>query len=128
MERIVAQLDEAGAPVLDEAGEPVMVPNQARASLVGATSLATALGMGMLAYALSVLAVFSGVVLVAVGVALRSLDRRRRPADRSPAPPVWPHRPEGRPVAVTSPLTAAGATAAEPCHTNRSGHVVGCFR
>lgn len=75
MPREVPQVDEAGAPVVDEAGEPVMVPNAARASWINATALTTALNMGLLAYALSAMAVAVGVTLAGAGVAFLSLRK-----------------------------------------------------
>ncbi len=79
MPRFVPQLDDAGNPVLDENGEPVMVPNQARNIWITATTLTTALNLGIMAYALSALAFFSGVVLILIGLALWSL---RSPPER----------------------------------------------
>lgn len=73
MERMVPQLDEAGEPVLDEAGEAVMVPNEARASWLDATALTTALGLGMMAYAVSAFAVVVGLTLTLLGVAVLRL-------------------------------------------------------
>jgi len=45
-------VDENGEAVLDENDEQVMVPNEARASWINATALTTALGLGIIAYAL----------------------------------------------------------------------------
>jgi hypothetical protein len=73
---MVPQLDEAGQPVLDETGEPVMVPNEARASWVTATSLTTALGLGIVSYALSGLAIATGVTLLFAGYAFLHIRRR----------------------------------------------------
>lgn len=67
MEREVQATDEAGEPVFDEAGEPVMVPNEARASWVDATTLTTSLSMGLMAYALSAFAFLMGAFMVALG-------------------------------------------------------------
>lgn len=77
MERMVPMVDEAtGEVVLDEAtGEPVMVPNEARASWVTVTSLTTALGLGILAYALSALAIVVGLTLAALGLVVLRLRR-----------------------------------------------------
>ena len=69
MERMVPQVDEAGEPVVDEAGEPVMVANEARASWMDATTLTTSLGLGILAYAVSALAVVIGATLALLGIA-----------------------------------------------------------
>jgi hypothetical protein len=69
MEREVPQLDEGGQPVLDENGEQVMVPNEARASWINATALTTALGLGIVSYALSAFAILAGVALALAGYA-----------------------------------------------------------
>ena len=76
MDRVVPQLDEAGEPVLDETGEVVMVPNQARASWINATVLTTALGLGIVSYALSTFAIALGVTLVVAGYAFLHIRRR----------------------------------------------------
>jgi hypothetical protein len=73
MPRQIAQIDEAGSPVLDEAGEPVMVPNDARASWVTATTLTSALYTGVLAYGLSAFAIVVGLALAACGVVFLAL-------------------------------------------------------
>lgn len=75
MERFVPQVDENGEVVLDEAGEPVMVPNDARMGWITATSLTTALGLGILAYGVSAFAIFVGLTLLAVGFALFRLRK-----------------------------------------------------
>lgn len=73
MPRQVAQLDEAGNPVLDENGEQVMVPNAARSSWITATTLTTALGLGVMAYAVSAFAVVVGITLAGCGVVFLAL-------------------------------------------------------
>lgn len=67
MERMVPATDEAGQPLLDEAGETVMVPNEARASWLDATTLTTSLSMGIMAYAVSAFAFLIGAFMVALG-------------------------------------------------------------
>jgi hypothetical protein len=67
MPRTIPQVDENGAAVLDENGEQVMVPNEARASWMTATTLTTALGLGIVAYALSAFAMVVGLTLVMIG-------------------------------------------------------------
>lgn len=67
MDREVPQVDEDGNVVLDENGEPVMVPNEARASWVTATTLTTALGLGILSYAVSAFAIVVGLTLLLLG-------------------------------------------------------------
>lgn len=67
MPRQVPAVDEAGQPILDEAGEQVMVPNEARASWLDATTLTTALSLGIISYALSAMAIAVGSALVLTG-------------------------------------------------------------
>jgi hypothetical protein len=67
MERTVPQLDENGEAVLDENGEAVMVPNEARGSWLPATTLTTALGLGIMSYALAAFAFMVGLTLIVVG-------------------------------------------------------------
>jgi hypothetical protein len=76
MDRTVPQLDENGAVVLDENGEAVMVPNEARASWLDATTLTTALSVGILSYALAGLAVAVGLTLVFVGFVFLKIRSR----------------------------------------------------
>lgn len=75
MPRQVASVDEAGNPVIGEDGEPVMVANAARASWITATSLITALNVGLLAYALSAFALVIGITMIASGVTFLSLRK-----------------------------------------------------
>ena len=76
MDRFVPQLDESGNPVLDEAGEVVMVPNAARASWFNATTLTTALSLGVISYALSAFAFAVGLTLVFSGFVFLYIRRR----------------------------------------------------
>lgn len=75
MPREVPAVDEAGQPVLDENGEEVMVPNEARASWLDATTLITSLSLGIISYALSGLSIAVGAVLAAVGWVLLYIRR-----------------------------------------------------
>jgi disulfide bond formation protein DsbB len=76
MEREVPMVDENGAAVLDENGEQVMVPNEARASWIPATTLTTALGLGMVAYALAAFAVVIGLTLMFTGYVFLYIRKR----------------------------------------------------
>ncbi|MEX1126747.1 MAG: hypothetical protein WEE53_13895 [Acidimicrobiia bacterium] len=76
MERTVPQLDENGTAVLDDNGEPVMIPNEARASWVTATTLTTALGLGIVSYALSALAIAVGLTLMVTGFVFLHIRKR----------------------------------------------------
>jgi hypothetical protein len=75
MEREVPMVDEAGDPILDEAGDPVMGPNEARMSWIDATSLTSALNLGLMAYALSAFAIVVGATLALLGLIVLKLRR-----------------------------------------------------
>lgn len=76
MERLVPEVDENGEAVLDENGEAVMIPNPARASWIPATTLTTALGLGIVSYALSGFAIVVGLTLIAVGYTFFHIRKR----------------------------------------------------
>lgn len=76
MDRTVPQVDENGEVVLDENGEAVMVPNEARASWLNATTLTTALSLGIVSYALAVFAFVTGLTLVAVGFVFLQIRKK----------------------------------------------------
>lgn len=76
MDRVVPELDESGQPVLGDDGEVVMVPNEARASWMNATVLTTALGLGIISYALSAFAILAGLTLVVAGYAFLHIRKR----------------------------------------------------
>jgi hypothetical protein len=76
MDRLIPQLDDAGNPVLDANGEAVMVPNAARASWLDATTLTTALSLGIISYALSAMAIAVGATLALVGFVFLRIRRR----------------------------------------------------
>ena len=76
MERMVPELDDNGDVVVDENGEAVMVPNEARNSWITATTLTTALSLGVLSYALAALAFVTGLTLVTVGLVFLHIRRK----------------------------------------------------
>ena len=76
MDRFVPQVDDNGEVVLDEAGEPVMVPNAARASWFNATTLTTALSLGIISYALAGFAFFAGLTLAVTGYVFLYIRQR----------------------------------------------------
>ncbi len=76
MERLVPAVDENGEAVLDENGEAVMIPNEARASWLDATTLTTALSLGIVSYALAAFAFLTGLTLVAVGFVFLHIRRK----------------------------------------------------
>jgi hypothetical protein len=76
MDRVVPQVDENGEVVLDENGEALMVPNEARASWLNATTLTTALSLGIVSYALAAFAFVTGLTLVAVGFVFLQIRKK----------------------------------------------------
>lgn len=76
MPSTVPQLDAQGKPVLDKDGKPVMVSNAARGTWVTATTLITALNLGILTYAFSALALFMGFVSVWTGITFFALSKQ----------------------------------------------------
>jgi hypothetical protein len=76
MDRMIPAVDENGEAVLDENGEAVMVPNEARASWLNATTLTTALSLGIMSYALSAFAFMTGLTLAAVGFVFFHIRRK----------------------------------------------------
>lgn len=76
MPRLIPQVDDNGAPVLDDNGEAVMIPNQARASWFDATTLTTALSLGIVSYALSVFAMVVGLTLAFAGYVFLHIRKR----------------------------------------------------
>ena len=76
MPRQIAKLDESGQPVLDAQGKPMMVANTARDIWITATTLTTALNLGILTYAFSGLVILFGLTLILVGIISNILSRR----------------------------------------------------
>jgi hypothetical protein len=76
MDREVPEIDENGEAVLDENGEAVMVPNEARSSWLNATTLTTALSLGVLSYALATFAIVVGLTLIVVGYVFLHIRRK----------------------------------------------------
>ncbi len=76
MPRQIAKLDTEGNPVLNEAGETVMVPNTARDMWITATTLTTALNLGIFSYVFSGLILFLGLISFWTGVVLSALSKK----------------------------------------------------
>ena len=76
MPQTIAKLDDSGKPVLDEKGQAVMVPNTAREIWVTATTLTTALNLGIVTYAFSALILLFGLISFLTGVVFSSLAKR----------------------------------------------------
>lgn len=78
MPREIPKLDQAGTPILGADGKPVMTANTSRDLWITATSLITALNLGILAYALCGLTIFLGFLLMWVAYVLGVLLRYSR--------------------------------------------------
>ena len=78
MPQQVPTVDESGNPILDAEGKPVMTANTARNIWVTATTLTTALNLGILTYAFSGLTVLFGCIFIWIGIVFYVLSRRDR--------------------------------------------------
>ena len=76
MPRQVAKLDENGKPVLDSQSKPVMMENTVRDTWITATTLTTALNLGIIAYAFSGLVLLFGAISIWTGMVLHILGRK----------------------------------------------------
>ena len=70
MPREIPKLDSSGNPILDEAVKPVMTANTARDIWITATTLITALNLGIMAYVFSSLILLLGLILIGTGMTL----------------------------------------------------------
>ncbi|MDP2696399.1 MAG: hypothetical protein Q8O87_04115 [bacterium] len=75
MPRQIEKLDQNNQPVLDANGKPVMVENTARNIWITATTLTTALNLGILSYAFCVLILAFGCIVIWIGIAFRALSQ-----------------------------------------------------
>lgn len=76
MPRQIAKLDAEGIPVLDNTGAAVMVPNTARDMWITATTLTTALNLGIFCYVFSGLILFLGLISFWAGIVLSALSKK----------------------------------------------------
>ena len=76
MPRQIQKLDSGGKPILGEDGKPVMVANTARDTWITATTLITALNLGIFAYAFSAAVLLLGLFIVLTGVIFYVLGRK----------------------------------------------------
>lgn len=75
MPRQVPKLDADGKPILDEEGKEVMVPNEARNTWVTATTLITALNLGIITYVFSGLIALLGLISIWTGVTFYAIRK-----------------------------------------------------
>lgn len=76
MPRQIPKVDESGQPVVDVDGNPVMEPNTARDIWITATTLTTALNLGLLTYVFSGLVILFGLISVWTGIVFRALGKQ----------------------------------------------------
>jgi len=76
MPRQIAKLDSAGKEVLGEDGKTVMVANTARDMWVTATTLTTALNLGIVTYAFSGLIILFGLISIWTGIVFCILSKK----------------------------------------------------
>lgn len=80
MPRQIAATDKDGKPVLDKDGKPVMAANTARDIWITATTLTTALNLGILTYVFSGLIVLFGCVSIWTGIVFCFLAKKSKVA------------------------------------------------
>lgn len=78
MPRQVQKVDADNKPVVDEKGAPVMVPNTARDMWLTATTLTTALNLGIVTYLFAGLIILFGFISVWTGVVFYLLSRTKK--------------------------------------------------
>lgn len=76
MPRQVEKLDENGNQVIGEDGKPVMIPNTSRDIWITATTLTTALHLGLITYMFGVLIILFGFVSIWNGFLFLALARK----------------------------------------------------
>ena len=76
MPRQIPKLDENSKPILGEDGKPVMTANTARDIWITATTLITALHLGIFAYAFAGLSILFGFFSVLTGIVFYALSRK----------------------------------------------------
>src|SRR3989344_5623044 len=72
----IPKLDQNGTPILDENGATVMVPNDARNIWVTATTLITALNLGIITYVFSGLILLFGLISIWTGIIFHAFSNK----------------------------------------------------
>ena len=76
MPRQIPKVDENNVPVLDNDGKPVMVANTARDIWITATTLMTALNLGIITYAFSGFIFLFGLISIWTGITFYALSKK----------------------------------------------------
>ncbi len=76
MPRQIPKVDAAGKQILGADGKPVMVANTARDLWITATTLTTALNLGIVTYAFSGLVLLFGLISIWTGITFYALSRK----------------------------------------------------
>ena len=76
MPRQIPKLDETGKQILDEEGKAVMTANTARDIWITATTLITALNLGIFAYAFASFSILFGLFSIWTGIIFYALSRK----------------------------------------------------
>jgi len=76
MPRQIPKIDETGNPILDEEGKTVMTANTARDIWITATTLITALNLGIFSYAFAGLTLLFGLFSIWTGIIFYALSRK----------------------------------------------------
>ncbi len=76
MPRQIQKTDDQGSLIFDSEGKPVMVPNTSRDIWITATTLTTALNLGILTYVFSALIILLGFISIWTGIVFRFLANR----------------------------------------------------
>ena len=76
MPREIPKLDAEGKPIVGEDGKPAMTANTARDIWITATTLITALNLGIIAYAFAGLTLLFGLIFIWTGIIFYALSRK----------------------------------------------------
>ena len=76
MPRQIEKLDADGKPILGADGKPVMMANTARDMWITATTLTTALNLGILSFAFSGLVILLGLISLWIGIIFCVLSKK----------------------------------------------------
>jgi len=76
MPRQIPKLDAEGKPIVGEDGKPAMTANTARDIWITATTLITALNLGIIAYAFAGLTLLFGLIFIWTGIIFYALSRK----------------------------------------------------